>query len=99
MTTKLDMLILRDNSQCHWCGKDVKKYTLKHGQAHPHNMATVDHVYPKNDPRRAERASDPAFINHILSCHTCNMRRGNLPYSVFLVLVRVEWRDALELVA
>lgn len=93
---KINALIEAFHGLCHWCDKPVKIHNINHGQRLPHNHATIDHVYPKGDARRESSHSPPGVVKHVLSCHACNNERGNLPYGVFLVLKRPEWREIVE---
>lgn len=61
------------NPYCSWCGVftinppgDVPFVTP------PPNLATADHLYSRNDPRRKHWHPSPI----VLACYACNQKRG-----------------------
>lgn len=88
------MLMQQCNGRCHWCDKPVHIVMRKKGDGLPHDGATVDHVYPRNDPRRQEFAFQKSVITLVLSCYRCNTTRGDTPYDDFLKVMRPEWAHA-----
>ena len=97
--TSLARLMQQGEGRCHWCDKPVQIYPgpSKAGKA-PKDMATEDHVYPRGHPARFPGAPVdlPRLVHSVLSCHPCNERRGNLPYTAFLLIMRPEWREFVE---
>lgn len=59
---------------CHWCEIKVYQYQGLEGAGCrlPRNMATIDHVFQKGDPRRTPGHKTPS----VLACRRCNERRG-----------------------
>lgn len=95
--TSIARLMLEGEGRCHWCGKPVVEWKDKHQKKPADSIrATIDHVYPRNDIRRVQKDQDPRAINTVLSCYTCNNNRGDLPYTVFLLIMRPEWREFVE---
>jgi hypothetical protein len=41
-----------DGHRCHWCGRPTVLVTRLDGAAMPDEGATIDHLYPRGDPRR-----------------------------------------------
>ena len=75
--------MVKTNPYCHWCGTKVREYVPADKEAHPDDMATVDHLY-----RRWEEAERIKFMNegrmrgdgsgiyYVLSCNKCNTERS-----------------------
>lgn len=96
MKTLKERLIEACQGICHWCDKPVMIHRIKGGQPTPHNHATIDHVYPKGDARRDDSHQTTGIVKSVIACRACNNERGNLPYDVYLVLKRPEWRGILD---
>lgn len=60
----------KSNPICHWCGE--KTQILMAGAD---DYATLDHLYPRGDPRRGANEWDVSKI--VLACLKCNLARGN----------------------
>src|SRR5688500_8177221 len=63
----------RKDSRCHWCGVETLLWQHMPGQTQPDNLATLDHLYAGNDPRRSGKV---AIRQTVLACRRCNGRRG-----------------------
>lgn len=59
--------------RCFWCGV-VTKPTNKHGGKQENDMATLDHVYSRLDPKRKQNLN--LEVKTVLSCYLCNQKRG-----------------------
>lgn len=59
---------------CHWCGVKLIHPRDVTTKTHPDNMATLDHLRSKFDPKRPNRK--PGEQRWFLSCKKCNMERG-----------------------
>lgn len=95
--TSITRLMADGDGLCHWCGKPVRPYQHIRGRQ-PKDMATEDHVYPRGHPARFAGAplALPHLVHSVLACHPCNQRRGNMPYTAFLLIMRPEWREFVE---
>jgi 5-methylcytosine-specific restriction endonuclease McrA len=91
----IDHMMADHDGRCHWCDRKVKLRVVRQGEPTPVDNATVDHVYPRRDKRRAAMAFNRLAINHVLACYSCNNRRGNAFYDDFLKVMRPEWRKAV----
>ncbi|MEN6302279.1 MAG: hypothetical protein ABFD96_06100 [Armatimonadia bacterium] len=78
--------------RCHWCDRELVVVKNRKGKVQP-NVATEDHVYPRNDPRRLQLANSTIHITKVMACFDCNTKRGNTPYDEFLKRMRPEWRE------
>lgn len=97
--TSISRLMLEGEGRCHWCGKAVQVYPhVSRSGKPPNDMATRDHVYPRGHPTRFPGAplDLPHLVHSVLSCHPCNTRRSNMPYTAFLLIMRPEWREFVE---
>ena len=94
--TTIDRLMQEGEGRCHWCGVPVILRRPDGNMPKKAEKATIDHVYPRGDPRRAYVLNDRTRIYTVLSCFTCNNNRGNLPYTAFLLIMRPEWREFVE---
>jgi hypothetical protein len=56
---------------CYWCGKLTILHTHKQRKRNPPNMATVDHIFTRNDPRRGKIKG-----RTVLACNQCNNERN-----------------------
>ena len=80
--------------RCYLCGQlTVLIDTRKHQGPLPSNMATIDHIYTKFDPRRRQPPQH-GERRHFLACMLCNVRRGN-PF-VPIKTLEEEWRAARQ---
>lgn len=68
------LLFNREGGYCHWCGT---KTFLAKGIVKDANQATIDHLYPKTDPRRIEVSWKRLSELAVNSCRKCNNERGN----------------------
>lgn len=73
-------LLLKQNGKCCYCGVRLRLLTLKPGQPAPDDACTIEHPYPKGDPRRVPHGSYKVK----LACRRCNNDRGNKPIEEFL---------------
>lgn len=64
----------RDNFTCHYCGVKVK---CKNGRGK--NVACVDHVIPRSDPRCTHKIN-----NLVTSCLSCNSKKNDNPYNIYI---------------
>jgi hypothetical protein len=68
----------KNNPHCHWCGVLTVMVTrtpkMKPKIPFGPNEATLDHLYPMRDPRRA---SIKDKRNTVLACNRCNQRRND----------------------
>jgi 5-methylcytosine-specific restriction endonuclease McrA len=61
----------------------------KHHKPYP-NTFTIDHVYPRTDPRRL----DPTALANVMgmhvvgACSSCNHQRGSMPFEEFFMMKR-----------
>lgn len=95
--TSISRLMLEGEGRCHWCGKPVVEWKDKHQKKPADSIrATIDHVYPRGEPLRHYPPANPMLIQKVLACHSCNQRRGNMPYTAFLLIMRPEWRQFVE---
>lgn len=62
--------LFKNNPLCHWCGITMQ---LEANEAD--DYATLDHLYPRGDPRRGGNEWDIEKI--VLACLKCNLARGN----------------------
>lgn len=83
-------MLEEQQGRCHWCDAPL---TLNHHGVRGHRFATVDHIFPKGDPRRATLYQQQLVVTRVLACLKCNTSRGSMPYDDFLKLKRPEWRE------
>jgi hypothetical protein len=62
--------------KCWWCGCAIVEGADKSGKPTA-NMATLDHIYGKFDPRRHEPHRGERRA--VLACYACNQRRRHEP--------------------
>lgn len=68
----------KENPHCYWCGIETVVYTnVPRDFVFPDNAATIDHVYPINDPRRLEFKKKKKPSPVVLACKKCNWERGS----------------------
>ena len=63
------LLLWRKDPRCFWCGR----VTIYATSGTP-NAATLEHVYPRGHPRRADPARH--LPSTVLACYRCNQERG-----------------------
>lgn len=71
---KMPGLLKKYNWRCAWCNTEVVRAPSGINQSHykpPPNMATVDHLYDRNDIRRY---IDGGYTR-VLACFKCNQER------------------------
>jgi hypothetical protein len=74
--TKLAMW--QADPHCYWCGRLTVIYNeYPNGKVIPGDAATIDHVYPTNDPRRQEFKAKRIPSPVVLACNKCNWERGS----------------------
>lgn len=66
----LRLALLERYKNCWWCNKPIKDYLLKEGEHHPHNMATIDHLYSRRTRAKGE------IVPKVLACYECNWQRS-----------------------
>lgn len=81
MTKKeLTLLLINQDNHCHYCGTEVYLYPeirsrlLNKGEIYPSNMATIEHLYDRYDPRRYQMYENNE--DKVLCCYKCNHNRG-----------------------
>lgn len=69
-------LAIAQGGRCWWCKRPVReiKWVGRKGERVPTDMATLDHVIDKFDPRRLAPLAD-GEKRHVLACWGCNQRR------------------------
>lgn len=83
-----------ENPHCHWCGVLTHLPGTRNAQGRSHQMATIDHLYPKGHPKRLD-GNPGKEIRRVLACRRCNNARKN-PYTVHPLPHSLEeaWRAA-----
>ena len=69
-------LFIEQNGRCIWCGGKMQISIPADGIL-PKNACTIDHVFPKTDPRRND--SSYAGQRWVAACYSCNQKRGDMP--------------------
>lgn len=70
--------LYRQNQRCAWCGTatSLPPRPTPPGRRAPKTEATIDHLYSRPDPRRAQLPS--GWINAVvLACRGCNTARSH----------------------
>ena len=69
----------RQDWKCWWCEISMTPVPMpfKNGQLYPQTMVTLDHIYPKGDPRR-KNAPRNGERRYVAACRSCNEERGKL---------------------
>lgn len=70
--SKIRRRLFRADPHCFWCGRSV---FLDVPHATP-ALATVDHLYSRLHPQRAEYYRRQNGVLHVLACHECNHYRS-----------------------
>ena len=78
---KREKLFVDQGGKCHWCQQLV---VLKIDMSLP-NMATIDHLWSKNNPKRSKGNPGPV----VLACQKCNLYRAALENSIMPLYI--EW--------
>jgi 5-methylcytosine-specific restriction endonuclease McrA len=68
----LKLVLLEKYGCCYHCGKEVKDYPHLDGVSPPPDMATIDHLKPRQYRQKHE------ITEKVLSCYECNKRRNDL---------------------
>jgi len=76
---QLWVLFDQGSERCHWCGRKVQMRTKVVADA-----ASRDHLIPKSCGGSDE------IENLVLSCFSCNQRRGSMPALAFEKLIEKE---------
>lgn len=69
------------NPACYWCERITTLYVAKDGEIPPDNMATIDHLRSRFNPRRKE-PNPKGEKRRVLACHKCNQKRGRLEWLI-----------------
>jgi hypothetical protein len=72
---------------CHWCGCEMQIHAADDAPP-PVNTATLEHLFPRNDLRRALYTGHPDVVTKVAACHECNNLRGDMAYEEFAALRR-----------
>lgn len=86
---KRKLRLYLDDPHCHWCGKKVVIVVPGDGVKQPHNLATIDHIVHKLDPKREVKYNRLQEFT-VLSCHQCNQERGRNDFQRFKKLKQHE---------
>lgn len=70
--SKIRRRLVRADPHCFWCGRTV---FLNAPHASP-ALATIDHLYSRLHPQRANKYREQSGVLHVLACHPCNHQRG-----------------------
>ncbi len=65
----------QQGGKCHWCGCEMILLDPAPCIGQPTNLATVDHLYDRLDPRRQIPPSGPEQ-RWVAACRECNHKRG-----------------------
>jgi hypothetical protein len=68
---RMRLRLFRADPHCFWCGQ----VTLYGVVGNP-LQATVDHLYSRLHPERADRYREQKGVLHVLACAACNNERG-----------------------
>lgn len=79
-TTKLRKILFAKDPKCYYCGIETKAYQeicdrdLRKREKYPPDLATVEHLYDRFDPRRYMVYEN--FENKVLACYRCNQKKA-----------------------
>lgn len=71
----------RFDGVCVWCGKTCKL----DGEQYDMDLGTVDHMFPRSDPRRLTPNSNGIY-RKLLACYRCNNTRGETLFEDFVII-------------
>lgn len=66
------LFLIEKYGVCFHCGKQVKDYGEVYRTYTPPDMATIDHLIPRQFRKRYQR------VEKVLACHECNKRRNTI---------------------
>ena len=74
----------RDNHVCAYCGARVRILNTREcNENELQYAASLDHIVPRNEFVKSNRAIDNSPQNLITSCMSCNSRRHDTPINIF----------------
>lgn len=69
---QVKLLLIEKYSTCYWCDNQVVDYLIKDGQSFPDDLATIDHVKPRQIRRKYQK------VQKVLACYKCNQKRNTI---------------------
>lgn len=87
---KLRLELMSKDPHCYYCGGEIKEYILEIGDRAPQDMATLDHLHDRFDPKRYQNNDEPV----VLCCFRCNNIKSN---KVRRDLPKSYWRARAQL--
>jgi hypothetical protein len=76
-TKRRNALFLAQDGLCYWCGCQTIQVEMKPRQRQPGNLATLDHLRDRTNPKRREDAQGQNDVRYVMACFDCNNGRGN----------------------
>lgn len=80
---RLRVLAEAQDNRCFWCGCEMTFERRTRDRMHD-NSATLDHVFPRGDPRRHEEAFRLYMVTAVAACYRCNNERGSTPFEEYI---------------
>jgi len=78
-----ERLFTAQEGKCFWCARDMTFEYKNRGSTPRKSFCTIDHVFPRGDPRRQDMELAAQISKHVAACYACNNKRGNTPFEEF----------------
>ncbi len=88
--TAFFLTLFMENEICPYCGKSFKEDQIKKDYFHIREKYQIDHMNPLN------LGGEDTLLNVVCVCKTCNLRKGNKPFSLWLKELPHEFRSIAQ---